>query len=99
MAFVFYDKLQEIIQDFNTCSNGEINRNPKNISEAKIAKENYYYWIRNKYNKLLSVEKQSILGSAMFIFLNKTCFRGVHRVGPNGFNVPYGNYKNPEIYN
>jgi DNA adenine methylase len=94
-----YDMLQIIIIDFNECGNGEINRKPVNIIEAKIAKENYYYWIRSEYNKLCLSDKKSILGSAMFIFLNKTCFRGVFRVGPNGFNVPYGHYNNPEIIN
>ena len=94
-----YDILQTIIVDFNECGNGEINRNPTNIAEAKVAKENYYYWIRSKYNKLCLNDKMDILGSAMFIFLNKTCFRGIFRVGPNGFNVPYGHYNNPEIIN
>ena len=94
-----YDILQTIITDFNKCGNGEINRNPTNITEATIAKENYYYWIRSEYNKLCLTDKKSILGSAMFIFLNKTCFRGVFRVGPKGFNVPYGHYNNPEIIN
>lgn len=94
-----YDVMQTIITDFNECGNGEINRTPKNIEEAKIAKENYYYWIRSEYNKLCLTDKKSILGSAMFIFLNKTCFRGVFRVGPKGFNVPYGHYNNPEIIN
>ena len=94
-----YDKLQNIITDFNECGNGEINRTPKNIEEAKIAKENYYYWIRSEYNNLCLNDKKSILGSAMFIFLNKTCFRGIFRVGPKGFNVPYGHYNNPEIIN
>jgi len=94
-----YQILQYIINDFNECGNGEINRKPANITEAKIAKENYYYWIRSEYNKLCLTNKKSILGSAMFIFLNKTCFRGVFRVGPKGFNVPYGHYKNPEIIN
>jgi DNA adenine methylase len=94
-----YIILQNIINDFNECGNGIINRKPTNIQEAKIAKENYYYWIRIKYNKLSSTDKNSILGSAMFIFLNKTCFRGVFRIGPNGFNVPFGHYNNPEIIN
>lgn len=94
-----YRQLQELITEFNSCDNGEINRKPKNIEEAKIAKENYYYWIRNEYNKLSLTDKKTVKGSAMFIFLNKTCFRGVFRVGPKGFNVPYGHYNNPEIIN
>lgn len=94
-----YDALQTLITDFNECGNGEINRIPTNISEAKITKENYYYWIRSEYNKLCLTDKKSVLGSAMFIFLNKTCFRGIFRVGPKGFNVPYGHYNNPEIVN
>lgn len=85
-----YTVLQQIITEFNACGEGEI----KTIDEAK---ENYYYWIRSQYNKL--EDKNTIVGSAMFIFLNKTCFRGVFRVGPNGFNVPYGHYNNPEIIN
>ena len=92
-----YGALNEIIADFKECGHGEVNRTPSNITEAKSAKENYYYWIRSKYNQLPN--KTGILGSAMFIFLNKTCFRGVFRIGPNGFNVPYGHYNNPEIIN
>ena len=94
-----YNVLQTIIADFNDCGDGEINRKPANIQEAKIAKENYYYWIRSQYNKLSINDKKNIIGSAMFIFLNKTCFRGVFRVGPRGFNVPFGHYSNPEIIN
>lgn len=92
-----YNGLQELIKEMNECGTGEINRKPANIEEAKSAKENYYYWIRNKYNRL--TDKSTTVASAMFIFLNKTCFRGVFRVGPNGFNVPYGHYNNPEIVN
>ena len=94
-----YTEIQNLITEFNSCGDGELNRTPNNINEAKMAKENYYYWSRNKYNKLNSNDKRTPYGSAMFIFLNKTCFRGVFRVGPNGFNVPYGHYNNPEIIN
>ena len=94
-----YIQIQELITNFNDCSEGEINRKPKNIEEAKISKENYYYWIRSEYNKLSLNDNKTILTSAMFIFLNKTCFRGVFRIGPNGFNVPYGHYNKPQIIN
>lgn len=92
-----YNEINILITEFNNCKNNTINRKPNNIDEAQDNKENYYYWIRKKYNELEN--KKSIQASSMFIFLNKTCFRGLYREGSNGFNVPYGNYKNPNIIN
>lgn len=57
-----------------------------------------YYQIRERYNegRRLSSSKRA----AMFIYLNKTCFNGLHRVNRKGeFNVPVGSYKNPRILN
>lgn len=57
-----------------------------------------YYQIRERYN-----ESRRVSGAkraAMFIYLNKTCFNGLHRVNRKGeFNVPVGSYKNPRILN
>lgn len=72
------------------------------ISELKTHKKNhfeeedYYYETRDEFNK----GSKGVLRSAQFIYLNKTCFNGLYRVNSKGgFNVPKGDYKNPQILN
>jgi DNA adenine methylase len=92
-------EIKKIISIYNSLDGSIINRKPNNITQAKTSQESYYYWIRSNFNSLPKEHKIMPLGSAYFIFLNKTCFRGVYREGPNGFNVPFGHYNNPEIIN
>jgi DNA adenine methylase len=58
-------------------------------------KKQQYYEIRDLYNARMG--EVSIQRSAMFIFLNKTCFRGMYRCAKKTghFNVSFGNYKSP----
>lgn len=93
------NELEHIVRVFNSCPAENLkNTRPSNESEALKSKDSYYYWLRIKYNELMPVSYETVQCSALFIFLNKTCFRGLYRIGPNGFNVPYGNYKKPKIF-
>jgi len=97
-----YNVIKIIIDEFNSIDDTQevLIKNPKNKEEAFSSRESYYYWIRHNYNNLCKTKNSDDINiSSMFIFLNKTCFRGIYRESKNGFNVPYGHYKNPEIIN
>ncbi len=94
----FCESVQGFIDGFQKAKvEGTVNREADTLEEALTSRESYYYWIRRRFNSMTQKQRESIQGTAMFLFLNKTCFRGVYREGPNGFNVPYGHYENPGI--
>lgn len=75
----------------------------ENLSDDEInTKEKYYYNKRVRYNSIKDNNDKSVKleRAALFVFLNKTCWRGVYRENSKGeFNVPFGNYGTMSMYN
>ena len=91
------EEVNTLKQVFSNISGTTVNRKPTTLEEATTSPESYYYWTRSVFREIPEENKMDVRASAMFLFLNKTCFRGVYREGPSGFNVPFGHYKNPAI--
>jgi DNA adenine methylase len=86
----FYINIQKNPKEFYDEVNKIINTDNWNTKE-------FYYEKRTEYNNLT---ENNIYKSSLFLYLNKLCFRGLYRASKNNkFNVPYGNYKNPNLIN
>lgn len=76
-----------------------IKQNPKKIIQyLDLHKNNSKHFYAIRKQDWQSLNKYQ--AAARTIFLNRTCFNGLYRVNKSGgFNVPFGNYKNPRICN
>ena len=86
--YKFIEELRDLEKQHNS------KRNPKK----------FYYQLRNEFNKLkkrnIQSKKVLIRKSALFIYLNKTCYNGLFRVNSHDeFNVPCNGVKKLSLFN
>ena len=103
---------QAIINDINTDLTNSYNTIKENVEKLILIlqvwekeyhslkdkheeKKKYYY---SKRKQLNTRKSDRTTQTALFIFLNRTCFNGLYRINrKNEFNVPVGSYKTPII--
>ena len=94
---VIADINQDLINCYK-CIRNELDLVLGHIDSFPINEE-FYYALREEDRHTLFVEGSLEYKAARLIYLNKLCYNGLFRVNKLGqFNVPYGKYKNPKIY-
>lgn len=110
-SFIF-DINSELIVVYKTIQNNpkELISLLNEIKDDFIPKEHderkeIYLNVRKSFNENLqgfdfeNYSSEFVERAAQIIFMNKTCFNGLFRVNKKGeFNVPFGRYKNPKIF-
>jgi DNA adenine methylase len=95
---VINDIHSDLINFYRQIKNGHA-KEIHNILSGWEINENTYYYVRGGGKKLpngsdVFKPQNDIERAAQFIFLRRTCFRGMIRYNSNGgFNVPWGKYK------
>ncbi|MXZ56774.1 MAG: Dam family site-specific DNA-(adenine-N6)-methyltransferase [Gammaproteobacteria bacterium] len=90
---VLSDSNLELINTYR-CIVHELDAVLTHLSQFENSKE-YFYKIRERRFE----ELEPAFAAARTIYLNRTCYNGLYRVNKQGhFNVPYGKYKNPDLY-
>ncbi len=89
--------VENVIESLSSLENDYLSKEPE------VRKE-FFYEIRDNFNNSLddfdfeNFSNNWIERTVQTIFLNRTCFNGLFRVNSKGgFNVPFGDYKNPRI--
>lgn len=99
--------INDINPDLTTCYRVVRDTPSQLISTLQDIQKEYYSFSTDETRKtyflscreLFNAKKAGdIENSALFMFLNRTCFNGLYRVNKAGkFNVPFGRYKTPTI--
>lgn len=98
--------INDINRDLTTCYEtvrdqpNELIASLKELEDSYLAlnmdeREKFFLSTRARYNEK---NLDAVNNTALFFFLNRTCFNGLYRVNKSGsFNVPFGKYVNPTI--